>query len=100
VQRYGWDAAAKHYDELWRENLSSAHRVMFDLMQLKPAERVLEMACGSSFLTLQAASQVGIDGHVLATDISAEMISLLQKRTADLRLENIKTERVAAEDLA
>jgi len=99
VQRYGWDAAAKIYDKLWQENLAPAHRVMFEMADLNPGESVLEIACGSGFVTLQAAAQVGAEGHILASDISAEMIALLQKQAVDLGLSNIQTERIAAEDL-
>jgi len=99
VQRYGWDAAAKVYDELWQENLSPAHRAMFEMADLKPGKRVFEMACGSGFVTLQAALQVGADGQVLATDISAEMIALLEQQKESLKLDNIQAERISAEDI-
>jgi len=99
VQRYGWDAAAEVYDELWRKNLLPVHQVIFEIAQLKSAERVFEMACGSGFATHEAASLIGATGHILATDISAEMIAILQNQSATMGLENIRAERVAAEDL-
>ena len=99
VQRYGCDAAAKVYDDLWQENLSQTHRIMFELAELKSDDRIFEIACGSGFVTLKAASQIGNGGHVLATDISAEMITLLKEQAADMSLNNIRAERVAAEDL-
>jgi len=99
VQRYGWDAAAEVYHQQWAENLSPAHQAMFEMAPLNPADRVIEIASGSGFLTFQVASKVGADGHILATDISAEMIKLLQAQARDSSLANIKAERVGAEDL-
>ena len=84
VQRYGWDAAAEVYDELWRKNLLPVHQAIFEMAQLKSAERVFEMACGSGFATHEAASLIGATGHILATDISAEMIAILQNQSANM----------------
>ncbi len=99
LQRYGWDAAAVVYDDLWQKGLSPVHQTMLEMAQLKPEERVLELASGSGFVTHQAAVLVGDAGHILATDISVEMISLLQKQSESLGLGNIRAERIAAEDL-
>jgi ubiquinone/menaquinone biosynthesis C-methylase UbiE len=41
---------------------------------IQPGERVLEPGCGSGRLTVELAAATGTDGHVLAMDISAEMV--------------------------
>ncbi len=98
IQRYGWDAAAETYDAVWRENLRPAHTAMFEMAALKPGEQVFELACGSGFATLQAADLVGEQGQVLATDISAQMISILQARIATLGFGHVSASRVGAEE--
>ncbi len=98
VQRYGWDAAAQTYDAVWRENLRPAHTAMFEIAALKPGEQVFELACGSGFATLQAAELVGEQGQVMATDISAQMISILQARILTLGLGHVSARRVGAEE--
>jgi ubiquinone/menaquinone biosynthesis C-methylase UbiE len=99
VQRYGWDAAAKTYDATWRENLRPAHAAMFEMVALKPTERVVELACGSGFATFQAAELVQGSGHILATDISAEMVKLVQARARQLGFDHVTAERREAENL-
>lgn len=99
VQRYGWDAASKVYDAVWRENLRPVHSALFEMAALKPAERVIELACGSGFVTFQAAELVQPSGHVLATDISAEMVSLVEARAKQLGYDHVAAERREAENL-
>ena len=99
VQRYGWDAAAETYDAIWRANLRPAHAAMFEMAALRPGERVLELACGSGFATFQAAELVKRSGHVLATDISAEMVKLVQARARQLGFDHVTAERREAECL-
>ena len=99
VQRYGWDAAAETYDAAWRENLRPAHAALFEMAALKPGERVLELACGSGFVTFQAAELVQESGQVLATDISAEMVKLVQTHARQLGFGHVAAERREAENL-
>lgn len=99
IQRYGWDAAAKIYDTVWRENLAPAHDAMLELAEIAPGNRVLEVAAGSGFLTFRAAEAVGAEGRILATDISAEMVKLLQAHAESLGLDHVSAERREAENL-
>ena len=100
LQRYGWDAAAEIYDAAWRENLRPVHEVLFEMAALKPGERVLELACGSGFVTFRAAELVQEQGQVLATDISAEMVSLVRGRARQGGFGQVIAERREAEDLS
>ena len=99
VQRYGWDVAAAAYDVAWRDNLRAVHVAMFEMVALEPGERVLELACGSGFATFQAAKLVQGSGHILATDISAEMVKLVQARAKQLGFNHVSAERREAENL-
>lgn len=98
IQRYGWDAGAENYQISWQENLQSVHQPMFEMAALIQGERVFEIACGNGFVTLLAAPILGDRGHIVATDISTEMIQLLNMQIEKLEVNNITTRRVAAED--
>jgi ubiquinone/menaquinone biosynthesis C-methylase UbiE len=99
VQRYGWDAAAPIYDAVWRHNLRPAHDAMFEMAAVKPGEAVLDVACGSGFVTTRAAELTGDSGRVLATDISEEMVALTRRRAEALSQEHVTVERGEAESL-
>jgi len=76
VQRYGWNKAAGAYEAGWRDQLSPAQSRMLDLACLAEAETVLDVACGTGLVTLEAASLVGPSGSVWGTDISDRMVDL------------------------
>src|SRR5438094_283872 len=99
IQRYGWDAAAKHYEPAWRENLAPAHDVMFDLVNLRPGESVLDVACGSGILTFRAAEIVGEDGAVTATDISDDMVQIVTDLAAHRGMPQVRARRMDAESM-
>lgn len=99
IQRYGWDAAAETYDATWRANMAPAHDAMFELALLQPGEAVLDVACGSGFVSLRAAALVGEPGSVTATDISGEMVRVVQERARSLALTNLTARRMEGESL-
>ena len=82
VQRYGWDAAAKFYEDGWRSPLSPAQRTLLDLAAFRPGEKVIEAACGSGLVTKAIARAVGPAGEVLATDIAQNMVDLTEANCA------------------
>jgi ubiquinone/menaquinone biosynthesis C-methylase UbiE len=100
IQRYGWDAAAKNYDAAWRDNLTPAHNAMFDLVNLRPGETVLDVACGSGILTFSAASIVGGEGAVTATDISDEMVQTVTNLSGQQGLLQVRAYRMDAESMS
>jgi ubiquinone/menaquinone biosynthesis C-methylase UbiE len=100
VQRYGWDAAAPVYENAWREQLKLAHDALLDMAALKPGMRVLEVACGTGLVTMQAANLVTPGGSVLATDIADQMVTETANRAISKGFHNVETARMEAEDLA
>jgi SAM-dependent methyltransferase len=64
---------------------------MLDLSDPQPGERVLELACGPGGLGLSAAKRVGSGGHVVLSDVVAEMTSIAAARAAALGLDNVST---------
>ena len=75
VQRYGWNKAAAHYESFWSEQLRPAQDLMLALADLKPGERVFDVACGTGLVTFRAAEAVGPSGVVAASDISEDMVA-------------------------
>lgn len=59
-------------------------------LKLKPAMIVCDMGCGNGFYTLKIADIVGEKGTVLAVDIQADMLRLLQARADEQQVQNIK----------
>ena len=96
VQRYGWDAAAPHYEEGWQNALLDAQKTMIRMAEFDAGHRVIETACGSGLVTRMISDAVGPEGGVLATDLSQEMVNA----TGALALENVSTARMGAEKLA
>jgi SAM-dependent methyltransferase len=81
--RAQWQAAAEawhRWGPLVGRWLGDATEAMFDMADISPGSRVLDVAAGAGEQSITAARRVGPDGHVLATDIAPE---LLARATAD-----------------
>lgn len=66
---------------------------------VRPGDRVLEIGAGSGDQTLALAERVGPDGHVLATDISEEMLTVARKRVDAAGFDNVQFRLVDADRL-
>jgi SAM-dependent methyltransferase len=72
-----WDAAAAAWHRwggLLGRWLGPATETMFDMADIGPGSRVLDVAAGAGEQTVAAARRVGAAGHVLATDLSAGIL--------------------------
>lgn len=99
VQRYGWDKAAASYEHYWRDPLQPAQRQLLDWADLQPGQRVLDVACGTGLVTLQAARAVRDPGQIVGTDLSGAMVAATQEAAAREGLRNVVTQRADAEAL-
>jgi SAM-dependent methyltransferase len=92
-QRTQWNTAATGWRK-WSELIDTAAGTisnrLVELAGVKPGNRVLDVAAGYGEPSLTAARAAGPDGSVVATDISAEMLSYGQERAAAAGLENIE----------
>ena len=92
-QRDQWNSAAVGWNE-WSELIDrSAAKVserLVEMAGIKEGDRVLDVAAGYGEPSLTAASRVGPEGRVVATDISAEMLEFGRKRAAASGVENIE----------
>ena len=99
VQRYGWDKAASAYESGWRDQLASAQCAMLDSVSWRPGQAVLDIACGTGLVTLQAAARVGPSGSVCGADISERMTTLAQSAADTKGFANTRFLRMDAESL-
>lgn len=81
-----YDGRAASYDASWHDRFSS-HVVQ--LVDLKPGERVLDLACGAGLVTFKAAERVGPSGHVMGVDISTGMLAQAHAKLDGHTLNNI-----------
>lgn len=97
VQRYGWDLAASRYETLWQAQLAPAHDAVLRQAQLQAGESVLDVACGTGLVSLEAARAVGRAGRVVGIDISGEMVAVAQRRAGEHGVNNAGFLRMEAE---
>src|SRR5580704_12156445 len=100
VQRYGWDLAALDYEQLWQAQLAEAQSALLSLASLEPGEQVLDIACGTGLVSLEAARAVSTGGHVLGIDLSERMVDAAERRAREMKLSNCSFSRMDAETLA
>lgn len=62
---------------------------LVELAHIKPGDKVLDIATGIGEPAITGAKRVGSSGHVMATDISPQMLSIARQRAASMGLENI-----------
>ena len=99
IQRYGWDRAVEYYEASWASQLKPAQDALLALADLRVAERVLDVACGTGLVTLRAAEAVGAQGRVVATDISDKMVQHAQREAAARGYSHVECIRMGAESL-
>jgi ubiquinone/menaquinone biosynthesis C-methylase UbiE len=100
IQRYGWDKASPYYEVFWQEQLKPAQNLLLELADLKPGERVLDIACGTGLVSFEAAEQIGNNGHLIGTDISDKMVEMASAMAEQKGTKNVLFERMDAEELS
>jgi ubiquinone/menaquinone biosynthesis C-methylase UbiE len=91
-ERQGWDAVARGWQKWWKTIERSAEKVskcLIELAAIREGSRVLDVATGIGEPSITAAQQVGNSGHVLAIDISSQMLSVAKQRAISLGLKDI-----------
>jgi SAM-dependent methyltransferase len=93
VQHKNWDSAAVGWNA-WREfnDNADAHisERLVELAGVEPGSSVLDIAAGYGEPALTAARRTGPEGRVVATDISAEMLTFGRARAAAAGLDNVE----------
>jgi enediyne biosynthesis protein CalE5 len=87
-----WNSVAPAWQKWWKTiemGTEGVSRRLVELVEIKPGSRVLDIATGMGEPALTAANQVGKSGHVLATDISSQMLSFAKQRAISLGLQDV-----------
>jgi ubiquinone/menaquinone biosynthesis C-methylase UbiE len=82
-QRQGWDSVAIGWQKWWKTFEGSAQKLsdrLVELAEIGPGQQILDVATGIGEPAMTAAKRVGANGHVLATDISPQMLSIARER--------------------
>src|SRR5688572_5472964 len=97
-----WQAAAEAWHR-WgptlAEWLGPSTETMLDMAGVRSGSRVLDVTAGAGEQTLVAARRVGPDGHVLATDISANILEFAAAEALSAGLTNVETRVMDGENL-
>jgi len=93
VQRYGWDAATDAYDRGWVPQLERLTEACIERANLRPGERVLDLATGTGVGAFAAARAVRPTGWVTGMDVSQKMATLASLRAANARATNVVFQR-------
>ena len=91
-QRQGWDSAASGWRYWWQVIEKGAQKIndrLIELAKIKQEDKVLDLATGIGEPAVTAAKVVGSKGHVLAVDISPQMLAIARQRAAYLKLQGI-----------
>lgn len=73
-------------------------QVVMDLANIRTGMTVADIGAGEGYYTVRLADRVGVDGRVLAQDISREALDRLGRRVEKERLENISIKLGDADD--
>jgi ubiquinone/menaquinone biosynthesis C-methylase UbiE len=99
IQRYGWDKAAADYETYWSRQVEPAQKRLLEMVQLRPGEEVLDIACGTGLVSLPAARAIAPDGFLTGTDISGEMVESARRLAKDAGVRNAGFLRADGETL-
>ena len=91
-QHQSWDNVARGWQKWWKTFEKDAQKVnerLVELAEIKQGDRVIDIATGIGEPAITAAKKVGVEGYVLATDISPQMLAIAKERTVSLGLQNI-----------
>jgi len=89
-----------HRGKAHRAEISNpANEMMLDQANLRPGDRVLDVAAGTGDQTILAARRVGPSGSILAIDLSASMLNLAAEAARNAGLTNVATRVMDAENI-
>jgi ubiquinone/menaquinone biosynthesis C-methylase UbiE len=91
-QRQMWDNVAAGWQAWWATFESGAQKVsdkIVELAEIKPGDRVLDIATGIGEPAITAARRVRPSGKVVATDFSPQMLAIARARAKMLGLDSV-----------
>lgn len=101
-QKNQWGAAAEgwgRHDEWFQRQTGPLTEWLCTAAGVAPGSRVLDIACGAGQPALTAAALAGPAGHVIAIDISPQMLAVAAAKARAAGLTNLETQEMDAENL-
>jgi ubiquinone/menaquinone biosynthesis C-methylase UbiE len=100
--REQWQAAAAAWHR-WGPTigqwLGPATELMLDMADIRAGSRVLDVAAGAGEQTIVTARRIGPTGHIIATDISANLLEFAAEAARQAGLATIETRVMDGENL-
>jgi SAM-dependent methyltransferase len=87
-----WAAHAEHFDR----SVGAYHHEFLAAAEIAPADRVLDIGCGTGQTTRDAARRAP-EGHALGVDLSAAMIEYARQRAAAEEVRNARFDQADAQ---
>ena len=81
----GW----KKWWKIFEQDAQKVNERLVELAEIKQGDKVLDIATGIGEPAITAARKIGIKGHVLATDISPQMLKIAKQRAVSFGLQDI-----------
>jgi protein-L-isoaspartate(D-aspartate) O-methyltransferase len=87
-----FDRAAKGYDEsrIVKSFQRRAQILVIDKMHLEKGMKILDLACGTGWGTIDIASKLEGTGEVIGLDLSEKMIDQAKQKLVDFAFENVE----------
>lgn len=99
-QGKNWDNVAQGWQKWWKVFEKGGQKVsdkLVELADIRPGQKVLDIATGIGEPAMTAARIVGSKGYVTATDISKEMLAIGKERAKHEGLKNMEFRQVDVE---
>jgi ubiquinone/menaquinone biosynthesis C-methylase UbiE len=101
VAREKYRHIAGGYDRLGRIRLAeSVRRQAVELLDLKPGDVVIDVACGTGLSFALIEEGIGSDGRIIGVDLSAEMLAKAREKVALAGWQNVTLVEAAADEAA
>lgn len=100
-QAKNWDNVAQGWQKWWKVFEKGGQKVsdkLVELADIRPGQKVLDIATGIGEPAMTAARIVGTKGYVTATDISKEMLAIGKERAKHEGLKNMEFRQVDVEE--
>ena len=93
-ERQSWNSVAPAWLKWWKTIEKGTEKVsirLVELAEIKRGSRVVDIATGIGEPAITAAKKIdsGLNGHILATDISSQMLSIARQRASFLGLQDV-----------